>query len=620
MMHEQSTQHKRSLNGSKDTRSERDFLVPPLSDEVVDFCFTFTAMLQNAEPQFIEIGEYLQTIYETINMLTKKVMGAGSLLKDEADQGGLSNSGEIVAQMLAGLTGCRKEIDDHLQSVGMISEYLNEMDRYRGQIEIIAKHLRAVGLNMMIESARSLEMEQKFNIIATEVKQLSETVNLFIRDMEEYSQDAMMNLNHVFRTITNSRNTISGLIDNAREEAEKSVKETEQLMDASLSILEHAEKHSKAISAQVGEVVMGLQYYDNMKQQGETIVANLLEIFTRYFGNQMATDSEPLSPDKYEDVYATIHSQLTALRRIHHNLEMVYRKNDQAFLTIGKTVKELNERIEKLAVTEKDTNLFGILFREGNPFIRLVGVLTHLKQLLAKIAELIFELRGGTKKAAEKTGTLLLQVEKVGEISAETSRKALNAIIAAGGLGERGQTLNALSNEMKDLAGSSRKYVIDMEAVLKIAETAIRDLEDRMAKDLETADADSCRVGLLDDVIHNIDSVHKSFSENADAANHYVHELTDKLGRVTVSLDFFPTLAAELDAHVRKLTDIMNRFGANVSKAFKKRIADSVVPAESAPLKSPHNHPAENNGGRKEMVVEEMNDEEEIFDDNIELF
>ena len=157
---------------------------------------------------------------------------------------------------------------------------------------------------------------------------------------------------------------------------------------------------------------------------------------------------------------------------------------------------------------------------------------------------------------------------------------------------------------------------------MKTAETAIRDLEDKMAKDIENADTGSCKVGLLDDVIHNIDRVHREFSENADAANRYVHELTEKLGRVTVSLDFFPILAADLDAHVRKLTDIMRRFGKNVSSAFKKKIEDSVVPEtkETMPFSPHHDHLADSDGEQKKTVTGGMNEKEEVFDDNIELF
>ncbi|MBU0995028.1 MAG: methyl-accepting chemotaxis protein [Proteobacteria bacterium] len=597
---------------------------PPIAflpDQMVDFCSSLTGTLQNVEPQFIEMGACLQGINQTIHALMDQVISASRQMKEGAVQDdGFADVVNVVTNSLKELTGCQQEIDDNLNSVHIIKGHLEKMDRSREQIEIIAKRFRAVGLNMVIESARSREMEDKFGIIATEVKQLSVSINQFIKDMEVCSEDSMNSLMLVFNTISDSRDHIKSLIENAECEAQKTIHESEQLVKFSLNLMDQADKQSQDISSQIGEVVMGLQFSDRMKQTGEAVISRLLDIFKKDGSGEMPEDlSDDPAHETYQPVYATIHSQLIVLKHIKRNFDAVYEKNDRAFSVIGNAVRELNESISKLSTAGTNYDPSGSTPKNENPVVALINVLTNLKALLMEIDGLMLQLREGTSIAAKKTGKLLLQVEKIEEISSETSRKALNAIISAGKLGGNGSALNALANEMKDLANHSRGFVASMEEVLSEASLAMKDLEDRMEKEVKNTSSDQGQRRIMEDLIVNVDTRHNYFEKAAVISDQFAHELNEKMSHATTKLDFFPPLSRKLNCHIDRLESFLGILRPNVSDRFIAALPD-VVMDEKLGMFTEAENSSTNENGLPENRKNEESQGEDLFDDNIELF
>jgi methyl-accepting chemotaxis protein len=303
---------------------------------------------------------------------------------------------------------------------------------------------------------------------------------------------------------------------------------------------------TKAISSEVSEVVMNLQFHDNYRQRLEHICHTLEEVISR-FTDSADADNGDLNKLKPWGV-AVIKLQVAQLENLKiENLE-VSEKLSSTFKQIMDLMKGQTETADLIMPTIDKLNLhLNELDQVLEMQIMRLGDYKKANSDLMISAENLSERVGGITKVSSLIETSELSLRLL----------ALNSIIKASSIGRRGKPLAVLSREINTISQAVQKQIAERVGIINsihsgsdyVSSTLMEKLEDRMS----TADESFDRTG--EQIMHLLE-------KNEDAANcsELTHQLQVDVSSLVEQLQFSEMIDNGLDNVIEGLGLICDEF------------------------------------------------------------
>lgn len=516
------------------------------------------------ESSFLDIGRTLQTIYgETADLIqfiqetVKSVMG-------DTEENILGKVSDLAKRAETALTRHQQRVAGSLVQIKKVADHLDGLQYACDYLGRISMTMRVVGLNIGVESTRSDRGRDMFTVVSQEILQLSESVGDIAARLREDATAATAEQMKAFQTISDGLRMLEELTAKASGVVKSAVNEADKGMAAFLNAFETADRRFQEISSQVGEIVMGIQFHDNMRQRVEHIT-DALDASGRTFRDPDAGRSKPeqgLWESKKEalgDACAVVTLQKVQLADLVEEINRVFRESVTAFEGIGSDIQDLADIMSAVSI-DKGTG--------RDPFSKLTDALTGLGGLLDQGDALGRRILDSITKASEISRRFSKHLKDVDKISFETKIKALNAIVKAGHMSEEGRTLEVLAQEMNRLSQLTNNFVDSVEEKL----TKVGQFGELLQDEKSDSEETKKRHELFDlsealvDGIEELVRMRNLMNQRAGEASEKADTLRAMAARTVSELDFLTALAREMSGHL----DVLNAINLELAEMSKK--------------------------------------------------
>lgn len=515
--------------------------------------------VRSAEPDFMKIGDELQSIHSNAKDLTKKTLDAVESISAESDDSVLIKIKQAVKDSLSKLEDCQTGLSGHLHYGNAIVDRLGDLYESIAGVRKIAKSLSVLGVYMRIESSRSSETFGTFEAVAQDIKQVSEKIG-------EVSQSIHNDVTtEQKRQISTNDEISNGLVQLGKwaEDAELAVKgsvrEVAQIAEFSTKILKHGVLRSKKISERISELVVNIQFYDSMYQRVEHIITASQDVENLLKNENFISEIDASITQKLSTSHSIWAIQAAQLDRIISEIEKVYQQNKNAFKKIIEEVDRLSSEFSSYDTgdtqfwKERET-------RKSNTFETLGSSLQNLHSILGRGQTLYERMEEAAVRASLTANKLSEQNKLVQSINLDTHILALNAIIKAENLGKAGMNLKVLAHEITSLSNQTKHFVANVEELLESIISSCRKLQ--VSKPIETRKSQDKAVidETLGRSIQEISRSYERFTEDSLDIYNRSEALKNDIFRMDANLGFLPVLADELKAYFQQLKDIEATF------------------------------------------------------------
>ena len=273
---------------------------------------------------------------------------------------------------------------------------------------------------------------------------------------------------------------------------------------------------------------------------------------------------------------------------------------------IGNEVDGLVKSLVGMTPMGPENNQAGSFFSD-DPFSNLKSALKDLNMLMEQGRHLFEEIQDMAVHASDTANKLSDLLKSVRNIGYETHNKALNSIISAQRLGDKGSTLMVLAHEMKNLSAQSNEFVDQVEDIIQSIEESVRDIAERTLKEGAEITGEET-IESLESVYENIFQEYRQFKSDSFEAIDQAEGIKAAISNTSVNLDFFKELSEVLTDHLRQLDKIGEDMG------YVKGIEEAVK--DEGHEKEVVNGLRVINGGKNIGIKKDEHD----FGDNVELF
>ena len=291
------------------------------SRRLPEFIDSLKTVSDAAESDFMQLGNELKSVYTVITEMTGQMLETVKRISGDSGESVLSEVWRIVDKSMGEISTCQDKVDKNLIQINNVVDRLGELFSLSGGIKKFAKYLNAVAFNVIVENSRTEESVRTFSIIAKEIRELSITITDIANRIYDHVKSAREIHKSVYEKISKGMNELRGLVDDVQQAVEESLDETEQLMELSRASIKQAGTHSQKISQQVGEIVVGNQFHDNMRQQIEHIIQKLNDTM------HMKTEDAAIEHTGEKEGNAAGHiigRQAAGLRQLIYDIDNIY--------------------------------------------------------------------------------------------------------------------------------------------------------------------------------------------------------------------------------------------------------------------------------------------------------
>ncbi|MCP4109392.1 MAG: hypothetical protein GY749_28355 [Desulfobacteraceae bacterium] len=595
-----------------------------MTSDLTEIADSLEAVIKNAEPRFLKIGQELEALYFDANELAQLTAKSANSIGGESDENLLNIVGKLARQALEELQSCRSGIAESLDNIDEGAGHLDNLCNICSVIEKTGIFLHVVGLNMGVESSRSKEASEMFEVLVHEVKQLAQRVLDISRNIYDDSRSARARQLSAQSKILKGLDELSRLNEVAEKTVQNTVEEIRNIMKLSLNALERTSIHSKEISRQVSEIVVAIQFHDITRQQIEHIVHTLRE-WADILGRQKSSHFS-IKPGKtfgtgkaktLGSAHAILRLQAVQLTQVIEEIVAAYRKSAQAFEKLGNQVGELVTDVSVLNSAENGKQENRIELR----IEALKSDLQHLRILQKQGHSLKSQIGETAEQVSETASNLSHHISQVQGISLDLHLKALNAIVKSERLKGEGRTFEILAQKVSELSKQSNEFVAD---VVNILEAIIG-----LAKGLQIGSySEMCQFDMIE-WNSEISCAYDQFIIDSSKALQDSGSLQEATFQTKSDLFFLHDLADELTMHLGKLekgvTGLESWAGKDLHHSVKAEIRQVAGRYTMKRERDIHGQYIE--GGKPAKLPEPMPSaednnirEDEDLGDNVELF
>lgn len=548
----------------------------------VDLPGVMTAMngfIDDSEADFMLLGIGLRSVYSNVTELTDLMLGTVKQVTAEEEGGFLEQGRQILKASLAEIRTYHDGVKGDLDRINAVLADLENLSTTSKQIKSFAKSLKTVALIMLVENGRTIDYSVNiFSDVAREIKELSVNITTIANDVYKHVEKART-MHRVSREqVSASIKRLEALTSQIEATVQESAYETEMLLQLSVDAVERAGRRSRDISRQVAEIVVGVQFHDNMKQRISHIVSVLATIVQAAENKSSAgcpreTDGEPSAASILRDLAAL-------LKEIDNELINVFQKNRAALQGIEQEVSALLKELQGMASDDAFDESMTLV---QDPFSHLKDTLTQLHTLLDRGTTLYNRIQQTAEDVSGITAELSKLLTIVRGISSHTHNKAINSIIAADKQGEKAGAMKLLAQEMNGLASQSDVFTQEVETNISSILRQTGDIGRRETKHCSGTGNPGGAISRLNDVLNDISLGYESFRKDSLMALERAGGLKKAIDATGSGLDFFKAISEKIEAFRQRLLLIADLPGMDDLTIDVETAALSHMPGKNNP-------------------------------------
>ena len=512
------------------------------------------AACKETSPEFMKIGEDLQIIYRDAKALTAQVGNSVEVIGGQAEGGVLFKLRGLADASMNELTACSKNLSVKGDLSEKLRTHLGDLWRVCGSIQKTGLLLRIVAVNIGIESSRSTEAKNLFLVVGQETSALSKKIAAVSGESLDVLKSARAIQQSSYRKLSEGLKEIDRLGRSARRIVGAAVQEIETLMETSLEVTDQARKRADAISGQVGELVIGVQFHDDMTQR-VAHVREALEDIKGLLTEDHLTGGNGRQSAELIRMISILGVQSAQLKEIITEIEQVHEKGVTSFEEIHWEVDQLLNHLSFLS-DGRSLNPERIERRDG-PFKRLSTSFRDLDQVLERGQALIRPMQDAGIKASEAAEQVLGFVQEIQTIGFETHLMALNSIVKAARLGSTGGALEVLSQEIKQAADQTASLLDRTGEVVgqtKFVSSGLRQ---------EFSDGES--VGKMEGLVAALNSSYSRFIKGTASSCEQADMIGAAISKTKSDLDFLSHLRERFTGALEQLEQMAHDLSASVA-------------------------------------------------------
>lgn len=411
---------------------------------------------QDSDPLFIQIGRDLQTVARETGTLTEAIHRAAGLVGgSEEQQGPLAKSGEVVQTVLSRLTHDRQEIDKDLQQIRDLIIQITDCRRINDAIDRISASFRAVRINIRIQCSAQLISEDIFKDVTQDIDLLSRTLTRITKQIKSDLSAAVKKLVALERAVSANLLGAERISANAQSVVTRAYGDIKQLFEGTQSMIREASRRSGVIAGRIDEIVVSIQFHDSLSQR----TTHILQAFADISG--LCTPREGgIGPEVLGSAFLILDLQHRQLAHLVEEISTIHVRIRQSFSVIGDEVKGLSS-----ILVDNQFKAVGPQQFLSSLYTSLQKALLQLCELMAEGGNMIEEINSAAADTRSVAGRLTEIMQEVLEMREETRLQAVNTIIMASNLGQRGRTIQVLAKEMNALSEQTSELVSDVEVM-----------------------------------------------------------------------------------------------------------------------------------------------------------
>ncbi len=501
-----------------------------------------TEACRETDPKFLQLGRDLQEIYTSAMELTSAIQTTASHLSlCEGGESCLDQTRFLIDNAWQSLNGGQKNIEN---SLGHVRDLIDHLEKFTSICEMITRiglWFRVVGVNIEVECSIQGLSGDMFSGVSQEVSALSKKINQRVGDIRNDLTTAGNHLAALEHASSTSLVQIGGMAEKAEGIVRKSYEDIRQLMDETSTLIDTARAKSQIIGEKVGDVVVGIQFHDSMSQRIEHVIEALQDIDTLCMQSGKTEAAETLG-----SACLILDFQKRQLLNLTEEIRALALTTQGSFQVISGEVAEMSTKLADSRLTD------GRQKQAGANFIQpLQKGLRTLGGLLGTGNDMIEALHHSAGETALVSDHLLEMIIGVKKIREETHIMAINTIIMACQLGDKGRTIEVLAKEIRALADQTGEMVDGVTVIQSDIVSEVTALRDSIALEGTTISSVDLEHGLatIGDSYQQVQMGIGTVAKNAAL-------LANRITAVAAQLSFLEDLGARMELSAQKVDQI----------------------------------------------------------------
>ena len=488
------------------------------------------SLCRETDPVFIQTGRALRAVAGETHELTATIRMAAGLIN--GGQGGtLGRLEQLVNSVLAKLSHDRAEIGRDLDQVRGLILQISDCTRINDIIDRISASFRAVRINIRIQCSAQLISDDMFRDVTDDIDTLSTTLTQITKQIKSDLANAAKNLATLERTVSANLLAAERVSVAARGVVTRAHGDIRQLLMGTETMIREASRRYEVIAGKVDEIVISVQFHDSLSQRTNHILHAFADI------TRLCTpgDAGP-DPASLGSAFLILDLQHRQLTHLIGEITSVHDQIRQSFAVIGAEVKGLNSILLDTQFKAVGPEQFlGSLYTSLRVALRqLMELAGQGEEMIARIDEAAVQTRGVASRLMEIMGD-------VREMRDNTRLQAVNTIIMASNLGERGRTIQVLAKEISALSDQTTDLVDDVE----VMQLAVSHKVEQLCRNWKKDDGAISRKD-LEKEINGIDDSYQEVVRSVGVVSAQINSSAGQIDRVQGGLRFIQYLQEEL--------------------------------------------------------------------------
>ena len=243
------------------------------------------------------------------------------------------------------------------------------------------------------------------------------------------------------------------------------------------------------------------------------------------------------------------------------------------------TVHELEKDQRKVAEASDEARLLSAraIERLGQGTAQIQSSLSQITSLLDLVETLATHVTGFAA-AMDQVKRCSQDIEQIAET---TNILALNATIEAMRAGEAGRTFAVVANEVKSLAGETRKATDEISDVIETLGTEAATVIERIEAGAKASNEAKSSVASIDATISGVSQLVEEVDQQNDQIARATGMMTEHVDRVSAVIESFDRAASENENKLATAHDRMEELELTASDMFDKLVKAGLSPQDS---------------------------------------
>jgi len=493
----------------------------------------------DTDPFFVRVGRDLQMVADETKQLTRTIQQAGDAVSSrEEGKGPLEITEQLIRVIQSRLAEDKEAINVNLEQIRDLLERISDCRRINDSIDRISSSFRAVRINIRIQCSVQLLSEDIFKDVTDDIDSLSETLITITKQIKKDLAAATKKLGMLERTVTRNLVDIERISLQARTIIGKTYDNIRQLLTAATQMMGKADTGSQTVAQKIDDVVVAIQFHDSLSQRSDHIIHAFNDV-----RSLCAADAEELQPQHLGTAYHILDLQHRQLKHIIEEISSVHERIKKSFKDMGIEVEGLNaiffdSQFQAIGPQQFLSTLYSSL-QKG--MYDLCNLLSSGGSLLKQINDAALD----TERVAQRLMNIMGDINNMRD---ETRLQAVNTIIMASNLGQKGRTIQVLAKEISSLSDQTSVLVDDVEALQLSVKQKVDELCQTFQEGLENTSTQALeeQIDSIGDSYKDIEGLIVSVSDQIETTCTHVHE-TDR------SLSFLHDLRLRLKAVAKQV-------------------------------------------------------------------